>query len=136
MKSKRAKRTESERFWRSRERSSRALAKSKRKLLLCIILLLAIAAIIATLLLFRSKSGEPSEEEIIQRISKFDLPQQRPWITKIENAEQQARLYPALFNGTKDGQYALRYETLFAVYDYREDKIIRQIPIMRIRIEE
>lgn len=114
---------------------SKLPSATKRRLPLRLIFFLTVIAILA-LTVFYQKISEPSDEQIIKRISKFDLPQGRPWITKIENAEQQARLYPALFNGTKDGQYALRYETLFAVYDYQEDKIIKRIPIIRIKIGE
>lgn len=99
-------------------------------------MLLAVAAAIAAAFLLQPNGSGPSEDEIAARISKFDLPEGRPWITKIENAEEQARLYPALFSGTMDGQYALRYETLFAVYDYREDKIVKIIPIMSINISQ
>lgn len=113
--------------------------KTRKKIGMVAVALVLLAVLSAAGIFFLNyfpKISEPSEEQIMERISKFDLPQQRPWITKIENAEEEAKLYPALFSGAKDGQYALRYETLFAVYDYREDKIIRQIPIMRIRIGE
>lgn len=110
--------------------------KTRKKLGRIAVASILLAVLSAAAFFYFPKSSEPSEEQIIERISKFDLPQERPWITKIENAEEQARLYPALFNGTKDGQYALRYGTLFAVYDYRDDKIVKEIPILRIRIGE
>lgn len=109
--------------------------RGKRNIPLRLIFFLAVIAILAAAV-FYQKSAGPSDEQIIERISKFDLPEGAPWITKIENAEQQARLYPALFSGTRDGQFALRYATLFAVYDYQEDKIIKRIPIMSIKIGE
>jgi len=108
--------------------------RKRRLRFLC--MFLAAAAVIAAAFLLQPKDGGPSDEQIIEKISKFDLPEGAPWITKIENAQEQARLYPALFNGTRDGQYALRYDTLFAVYDYQEDKIVRRIPIFRINIEQ
>lgn len=110
--------------------------KSRRTWLVILILVVILSAAGIFFLNYFLKSAEPSDEQIIKKISKFDLPEGAPWITKIENAAEQARLYPALFSGTKDGQYALRYGTLFAVYDYQEDKIIRRIPIIRINISQ
>ncbi len=118
------------------KKSAKKRGERRRRLYLVLIFLITIAAALTVAAFAYQKMTEPSEDEIAARISKFDLPEGRSWITKIENAEEQARLYPVLFSGTKNGQYALRYETLFAVYDYQEDKIIKSIPIIRINISQ
>ncbi|MFZ3077883.1 MAG: hypothetical protein WA139_05480 [Candidatus Aenigmatarchaeota archaeon] len=118
------------------KKSAKKRGERRRRLYLVLIFLIAIAAALTAAAFAYQKMSEPSDEQIIARISKFDLPEGAPWITKIENVEQQTKLYPALFSGTKDGEYALRYETLFAVYDYQEDKIIKWIPIMSINISQ
>lgn len=146
MRSKRTKRTKSKTFWRSQERNSRALPRRRRIFLSGTVLFIAVIAILALAVFYQNfslknpwifhKISEPSEEQIIQGISKFGLPEGVPQITKIENAAEQAKIYPVLFDGTRDGQYALRYETLFAVYDYQEDKIVRRIPIINMNIAQ
>ena len=99
-------------------------------------IILAVIAVLLVVLVYQFATT-PEEVEINQEIekeilAKFNLTEAE--ITRLTNLEDLKEKYPVIYGEAREGDYEIRTPNKLIIYDYSNDRIIKEFDVTQIRI--
>lgn len=104
---------------------------TKEIALIVILILLAISLYFILTIPSEKPVVSGPEEEIL---AKLNLNRDNTQITKLTNLEKLKEKYPVIYGEAKEGDYEIKTTDRLIIYDYDNDKIIKEFDITQIKI--
>ena len=80
-------------------------------------------------------SEKPVDSGIKEKIlAKFSLDKNATQITRLTNLEELKRKYPVIYGEAREGDYEIKTPDKLMIYDYDNDKIIKEFDMTQITI--
>ncbi len=108
------------------------MKKTIEKIILFAILICLIIFLYYILTIPTEKPVNSVEEKIL---AKFNLDKNNTQITRLTNLEELKQKYPVIYGEAGEGYYEIRTPSKLIIYDYGNDKIIKEFDMTQIKIE-
>jgi hypothetical protein len=80
-------------------------------------------------------SEKPTDSGIEEKILvKFNLSRNDTQIARLTNLEELKKKYPVIYGEAREGDYEIRTPDKLIIYDYGNDKIIKEFDVTNIRV--
>lgn len=114
-------------------------SKTDRKKTVLIIALFALFLLVAFFalpsIMQLAGAGEPSREQVLSRLAlKGIAGAGEPTINRITGVNELKETKPVIYRNAKDGQYEVKWLTLWVIYDYERDEVVNQLSINLVEI--
>jgi len=106
--------------------------QQKTKVILGAILIILFAFLFYILTIPSKKSTDSGIEEKI--LTKFNLYRNTTQITRLTNLEELKQKYPVIYGEAREGDYEIRTANKLIIYDYGNDKVIKEFDVTQIMI--
>ena len=103
-----------------------------KRIILGVVLIVLVIFLFYILTIPSEKLPESNVEEKI--LAKFNLNRNNTQITRLTNLEELKQKYPVIYGEAKEGDYEIRTPNKLMIYDYGNDRIIKEFDITQIRI--
>ena len=108
------------------------MKKTVEKIILFVILMCLVIFLYYILTIPSEKPESGLEEKIL---TKFNLDKNNTQITRLTNLEELKQKYPVIYGEARQGDYEIRTPNKMIIYDYGNDKIIKEFDMTQIRVE-
>ena len=102
-----------------------------KKIILGVILIFLVVFLFYVLTIPGEKTEAGVEENILTR---FNLNRNNTQITRLTDLEELKQKYPVIYGEAREGDYEIRTLDKLIIYDYGNDRIIKEFDITQIRI--
>ena len=82
------------------------------------------------------EAAEATPTQVIAKLSRQINPAGVPVIAQILDVEALKAEAPVVYEGAKNGDYVLQYPNLIEIYDFEEDKIVKQFPVTNMDLSQ
>ena len=103
----------------------------EQKIILVVIAIILVVSLYYILTIPSEKPESGIEEEML---TKLNLNRNDTQITRLTNLEELKQKYPVIYGEAKPEDYEIRTSDKLIIYDYGNDKIIKEFDITQIRI--
>jgi hypothetical protein len=106
--------------------------KEQKKIILCVTLVFLIILLYYILTVPSEKPTDTGIEDEI--LTKFNLNKNETQIKILTNLDELKQKYPVIYGEAREGDYEIRTLDRLIIYDYGNDKIIKEFDVTQISI--
>ncbi len=85
----------------------------------------------------QQQQQEPTREDVLARLVEAGVVAAgEPTITRLTGVEELKKTRQVMYRNARDGQYEIKWPTLFVIYDYENDSVVNSLSITQVRLPE